>query len=99
MKYRMWAVIGLYSLAAILSGCTTGIRPSGITPVAAGCDASCATPCDKGRTWDVDGETADDWDALAELTLDYADKLRACEVRRQSCAKCLDRLREAGVIQ
>lgn len=90
-------VIGLAVLFTILSACQS--VPGKSSPVNAGCDASCATPCDKGGTWDVDGETPDDWDALALLTLDYADKLRACEVRRASCAKCLDRLREAGVIQ
>ena len=90
-------VIGLAVLFTILSACQS--VPGKPSPVNAGCDASCATPCDKGEQWQVDGNSAQDWDALALLALDYADKLRACEVRRASCAKCLDRLREAGVIQ
>lgn len=96
MSHRRY-VIGLAVLFTILSACQS--VPGKPSPVNAGCDASCATPCDKGEQWQVDGNSAQDWDALALLTLDYAEKLRACEGRRASCAKCLDRLRDAGVIQ
>jgi len=90
-------VIGLTVLFTMLSACAS--VPGKSVAVNAGCSDLCLTPCPKGELGQADGNSAQDWDALALLTLDYADKLRACEVQRQACVKCLDRLREAGVIQ
>lgn len=68
------------------------------------CDAMCFQTCtgkdgDTGVRWDVKADDPAAWDTLGDdVTSQLASQVRTCEVRRQACAQCLQRLQDAKVI-
>lgn len=91
----------LFALLAVplLAACGRNTRP-----VPAQCNAVCFAPCaadgDTGVRWEADPNNPAAWDALGgEVVPALADKLRVCEVRRQACEQCLQRLEAAKVIK
>lgn len=103
------ALIALFFLLAAalsaLPGCATVAKLVPREPILAQCDAKCYTPCvaadgDTGIRWDGSPTDPAMFDRLADqVTLPLADRLRACDVNRQACTQCLDRLKSAGVIR
>lgn len=83
----------------LLSACSS---MKGAIP--AQCNAMCFQPCvskdgDTGVRWDAKEADPGAWDALVgDVTIQMATKLRTCEVRRQSCTQCLERLRDQNLI-
>lgn len=76
--------------------------PDEATAVDAQCDTLCWTPCDtRIPAWtppDPDSPSA--WDLVPIQVLAPARALlETCELNRRACHRCLDRLREAGVIR
>lgn len=67
-------------------------------PVPEDCPAQCRQPCDFQARFHPDPDTDD---ALGELVDQVLVPLRtaldACDLRREVCVQCLDRLRRAGV--
>lgn len=82
----------------LVAGCGA-LRPKP-APVNENCDAICRVPCDTTvPLWKpVDANRSDAWTSYPEqVTLPLAKKLDTCEVARQACVQCLDRLKQAGV--
>ena len=95
MKYILIACL-------VLAGTSCGMfqRAVKADPVNEQCDASCRLPCDATvplwRPTDPDDPKA--WDEYPKaVVLPLVDKIEACDVQRQECVKCLDRLKKAGV--
>lgn len=97
--------LALTSLACLLlltgwTSCSWS-RPD---PVPAQCDARCFQPCvDAGEDTGVrvagDPAAAGTWDEIGgRVTRELATRLRQCDVRRQACEQCLQRLEKARVI-
>lgn len=69
------------------------------------CNSMCLIPCvdadgDTGLRWNVVGTDPEAWDALYDDVINpLAEKLRVCEVRRNTCAQCLRDLKSEGIIQ
>jgi hypothetical protein len=95
------------SLVFLLSACITGCSYVPVKPPAPSfsCNSMCLIPCvdadkDTGLRWLVDPTDAAAWDALKTDILDpLVERLRVCEVRRNTCAQCLRDLKTEGVIQ
>lgn len=87
--------------ALLLAGCST--QP--VRPVPAQCNPLCLLPCtgangDTGVRWEAEPTDPDAWDVLAgEVIPSLVERERVCEVRRNACAQCLQRLDKAGVIK
>lgn len=96
---RMAAIV-VSALLLASTGCASLTRP-----VPALCNAMCFEPCtsaggDTGVRWEAAPEDPAAWDDLGgNVAPALADKLRVCEVRRQSCQQCLLRLDKAGAIK
>jgi hypothetical protein len=81
-------------------GCN--VRPN--APIPAQCDAVCFVPCvgkdeDTGVRVTGNPDDAGTWDEIGGDALDtLARKLRTCDVGREACVKCLNRLDKAKVI-
>lgn len=94
------AVIVVSALLLASTACTRLTRP-----MPALCNAMCFAPCtsttgDTGVRWEAAPEDPAAWDDLGgNVAPALADKLRVCEVRRQSCQQCLQRLDKAGAIK
>ena len=95
----------LFLSIAALTACKT-TPPTDTPPVVADCDSKCYEPCvdeqgDTGIRWSVPDYTDPKaWDELGNWVVpSLEDKLRACEVNRKACTKCLDSLQKHGVIQ
>lgn len=87
-------------LVLALAGCATPPAPR--APVEANCSALCRVPCDTSvpRWTPADPEAPEAWDTYPEqVTFPVVARLRACEVHRQACVQCLDRLTKAGVLR
>lgn len=95
-------VMALLLIAVALVSCKRqAIIPTVPPPVDARCDAECEQPCTVSLTWaPADADSSDAW---ASLVTDVIVPLRAqvdeCNSSRQSCVRCLDRLRASGVIR
>lgn len=93
------------ALAAIALVLCTGwscTRPS--LPVPAQCNPICRLSCaengDSGVRWTADPNSPAAWDELGgEVIPLLTGKLQTCEVRRQACEQCLQRLDAEGVIK
>lgn len=88
----------LLASLAMLAGCN--LLPRKPMPVDEGCDALCRTPCDASiPLWTpADPDAADAWDTYPEqVTIPLRGKVQTCDLHRQSCVQCLDRLKAAGV--
>ena len=76
-----------------------------VEPPTFACPDACATPCvaengDTGIRWEADPDSPEAWDDLAGSVLDLlVQKLRTCEVNRSTCNKCIQNLKDQGVIQ
>ncbi|MGH8081883.1 MAG: hypothetical protein ACREP7_15015 [Lysobacter sp.] len=85
----------------VLAACTTGQHRG---PIAAQCNPVCFDRCvdeqqDTGIRWDADPQDASAFDALAgEVVPALTGKLRTCDVRREACAQCIERLERRGLI-
>lgn len=104
MKKLICVLLWVIFVVLILSGCKS--TPVVIAPPAlAQCNQMCYTPCvkengDTGVVWEVTGTQANDWDELGDtVTSMLSAKLRQCELNRQACTKCLDRLETENVIK
>jgi len=87
-------------LLGMLTGCALFKAKPRAEPVNESCDASCRLPCDTTvpRWAPVDADDPAAWDAyVPQVTIPLAAKLQTCEVARQACVQCLDRLKAAGV--
>lgn len=85
-------------LVLLLSGCQLFARKP--MPVDEGCDASCRTACDaEVPVWQpADPASPDAWDSYPEqVTIPLRGKVLQCDLQRQTCVQCLDRLKAAGV--
>lgn len=95
--------IATYLLICGLAGCaTTPPIPSKAQPVDAQCDTLCYTPCDTTMPlWHPkDPNSPDAWDELAEqVVIPSKGMTEQCELHRQACERCLDRLLKSGVIR
>jgi hypothetical protein len=76
-------------LVAILAGC----QSAPVKPVDAKCSPLCGTSCQRLPDWD--GKLASAPDTLAR----YGDLYQQCAARGQACRECINRLRDAKVIQ
>lgn len=91
-------------LVVVLSGC--GLIPQRYKsePVPAQCDAMCYVPCigkdgDTGIRVEGSPYNAQTWDEIGELLSGpVREKIEQCDVRRESCVKCLQRLNKEKVI-
>lgn len=90
-------------LLLLLTACRTDpIRPE---PPTLSCPDICKVPCvaengDTGVRWEADPADPDAFDDLAGNVIDaLTQKLRRCEVSRATCHKCLNNLRDQGIIQ
>lgn len=84
--------------ALTLTGC--GLLPRKPVPVEEGCDALCRLPCDATvPLWAPrDPDAVDAWDQYPEqVVIPLRGKVLACDLQRQVCVQCLDRLKAAGV--
>lgn len=86
--------------ALVLAGCNSAAT----LPVPAQCNPLCFHPCtvgtDTGVRWEVDPDAAAAWDTLAgEVVPELADRLLVCEMHRQACGQCLQRLDKARIIE
>lgn len=90
------------TLLGALTGCGLFRTKAQPQPVNESCDASCRLPCDTTvpRWVPVNPDDPAAWDAyVPQVTIPLAAKLQTCDIARQSCVQCLDRLKEAGVTQ
>jgi hypothetical protein len=94
------AIFVVTLLLGMLTGCALFKAKPRAEPVNESCDASCRLPCDTAvpRWAPVDADDPAAWDAyVPQVTIPLAAKLQTCEVARQACVQCLDRLKAAGV--
>lgn len=98
MKHALAAV-----LALALTACGQhAIKPATTEPVPAQCDAKCYTPCDvTAPAWSpVDANDPKAWDLIGtQVVAPLRDQRDRCELHRQACTQCLERLERAGVIR
>ena len=83
----------------LLSGCQLQATRQPM-PVDEGCDAACRTACDATvPLWAPDDPDAPNaWDSYPEqVTVPLRGKILQCDIQRQTCVQCLDRLKAAGV--
>lgn len=96
------AVVALSALLLTGWGSCTARQPP---PVPAQCDAQCFRPCvgereDTGVRVLGDPAAASTWDEIGgDVNQQLANRLRQCDVRRQACQQCLQRLDKENVIQ
>lgn len=86
--------------ALVLSGCGIFQRTAKAEPVDENCSADCRRPCDAtAPLWTpADPDSPSAWDSYPEqVTIPLRGKVLTCDLQRQECVKCLDRLKEAGV--
>ena len=85
-------------VAAVLAGCgRNNTRPDAVNEQ---CDSTCRVPCDTTiPLWKpVDPNSPEAWSSYPkQVTIPLGKKLETCELARQECVKCLDRLKAAGV--
>lgn len=104
---RLLLALVLIPIMLVLAGALTGCArnppiPHRAEPVPAQCDSLCYQPCDvRIPPWQpTDPDSPAAWDELPDQVLIPARlRLWTCEQHRQACERCLDRLREAGVIR
>lgn len=105
MLMRGIGTLVIIVLLVILAGCKSAavVTPP---PVEAQCDAVCYAPCvdpetkDTGIRWEGPALQPTTTDALeGDVIPQLAGKLRECDVNRQACVKCLDRLEQNKVIR
>ena len=89
-------------IAAVLvtAACSRTVPTRG-GPVPAQCNAMCEVPCTTQLPrWEpADPDSPDAWDSLAPQVIQPAQQqLQQCELHRQACTQCLQRLRAAGVL-
>ncbi len=95
----------ILALAVLLSACDdSSVRAERPDPVNAHCDPTCFDACaedsDTGVRWTCDANDSACWDGLVDsVALPLGDKLRECDARRASCAKCITNLKTRRVIQ
>lgn len=95
----------LLFLIFALAGCDNmQLRAERPVPVNAHCDPICFDSCvdgkDTGVRWQCDPNSPACWDELSEgVAMPLGDKLRVCDTRRESCARCLTNLKKRRVIQ
>lgn len=87
-------------LCLLLAGCPQVKRQR----VPAQCNQICFLPCtvdgDTGVRWEADPTDPGAFDALGETVIPaLTGKLQQCDVRRQACAQCLQRLDAEKVIE
>ena len=88
----------LVAAIALLSGCA--FLPFKPQPVDEACDAQCRMPCDASvPVWTpLDPGSTEAWDTYPEqVTIPLRGKVLQCDLQRQVCVQCLDRLTAAGV--
>jgi hypothetical protein len=101
---RLVLVTLVVLVTAGFGSCGGGVRKDRAA-VDAHCDSICFTPCvdakgDTGVRWEGDPQDPGAFDALGgDVVPQLTEKLRTCEVRRRSCAVCLERLQREGVIR
>ena len=85
----------LYAIFLIVTpGCDRFARFVKPDPVPAQCSAECFIPCD--TPMDLADGSGDTLLAVSKVNRAY---LVRCSVRREACAQCLDRLKQARGIQ
>jgi hypothetical protein len=102
---RSRAALCSIALASLLSGCGPSIRPFLVPdPIDPRCAPGCKVECGDVAPLDVPLVDKDAVDTEAylqalEVALVKADAdLDTCEVRRASCAACIDRAAQGGAI-
>jgi len=89
----------LLAVITLLPACRDDVRP---TAVPENCDALCRTPCNLiVPIWTPqDPDSPDAWDSYPEqVTSPVVGQLNQCELHRQACVQCLDRLKKSGLTQ
>lgn len=95
MRFADLLRLSLYAAFLILApGCGKVAMLLKPEPVNAQCSDACFVPC--ADPLDLQTGTADE--LLAVSKVNRAELVR-CSVRRDACAQCLDRLKQASVIQ
>lgn len=94
----------MFFLLIFVVGCKSA--PTIPPPPSFTCNSMCLIPCvdadgDTGLRWSSPtGSDPEAWDLLVEDVLaPLVEKLRVCEVRRNTCAQCLRDLKSEGIIQ
>lgn len=97
----LWLKLPLCLALLVLTACTHSI-PTRSLPVPAQCDSMCYAPCDTTRpAWTpADASKPAAWDDIApQVVAPLGHQLDLCELHRQACTQCLQRLKDAGVLQ
>lgn len=101
---RFLLIVAVVLVVIALTGC--GLIPQRYKsePVPAQCDAMCYVPCiskdgDTGIRVEGDPYSAHTWDEIGSLLAGTVrEKIEQCDARRESCVKCLQRLKKEKVI-
>lgn len=95
-----WAKLALVLALVLTAACGRSV-PQRPEPVPAQCDSLCFAPCNtqlpKWTPANPDDPAA--WDTLGPQVIKPGQlQLQQCELRRQACDTCIQRLRAAGVL-
>jgi hypothetical protein len=95
------AALAIASLAFCACASKPAVIPAKPGPVPAQCEPECRQPCTVSLTWaPADADSSDAWGSLVtDVIVPLRAQVDECNSSRQSCVRCLDRLRASGVIR